>query len=63
MKKISSILIIFLAIFVSTIAAKNFVIKDESRICSGSGYDVVYTIRGERICAGSGYDVVYTIRE
>ena len=39
---------------------------DRSRvlnICTGSGYNTVYTIRGNDICEGSGYNVVYTIRE
>lgn len=31
-------------------------------ICSGTGTDVVYTVRGDMICSGTGYDVVYTIR-
>ena len=31
-------------------------------ICSGTGYDVAYTVRGDMICSGSGYDVAYTVR-
>ncbi len=38
---------------------------DNSRVidvCAGSGYNTVYTIRGNEVCEGSGYNVVYTIR-
>ena len=61
MKKVVCILFA-LFIGIGIILAKNFVFKN-SEICSGRGYEVVYTIRDNEICAGRGYEVVYTIRE
>ncbi len=62
MKKLVFILFAFVLVFAIKAGATGSASK-KSRVCSGSGYEVAYTIREDRICLGSGYEVAYTIRE